>query len=96
MCLAPQEILKVNALTGKNRSAIIGMGTGFAMQTVRTHKSHAGLIHFVRQGEKEAILRAIQDIVMTEQSHPEQLGNNTVIFVTDVIDKRRDGVVVVS
>jgi len=94
LCLSPQEILKVNALTGKNRSAIIGMGTGFAMQTTRANASHAALINFVRQGRTEDIIQAIQAVVTTEQSHPEELGQNTAMFVGDVIDKRRDGVVV--
>jgi Rad3-related DNA helicase len=70
------------------------MGTGFAMQTTRANASHAALINFVRQGRTEDIIQAIQAVVTTEQSHPEQLGKNTAMFVGDVIDKRRDGVVV--
>lgn len=93
LCLTPQEVLKVNALLGKNRNGIIGAGTGFAMQTIRSHPNRAELVNFVRPGNIEDIVYALKRIVKLQNTTPELLGQQTSQFVKEVIDTRRDGLI---
>lgn len=93
LCLAPLEALKVNALTGHNRNGIIGMGTGFAIQTMQTADHHR-LINFVREGSIEEMALAIKEIADTENNNPDNLGRRTHQLVNRVIDKRNDSVIV--
>ncbi len=92
LCLSPQEILTVNSLLEHNTSGIIGMGTGFAIQTLEDKKNNEQLVHFVRQGNVEDIVLAIKSIVEIERSQPDLLGRRTEKIVNEVIRKRTDGV----
>ncbi len=93
LCLSPMEGLKVNGLTGNDRSAIIGMGTGFAMQTMQVER-HSNLVNFVKQGSVDDMARAIGSIARAEKNDPGRLGRQTRQLVEEVIDKRIDGVLV--
>lgn len=92
LCLSPQEILTVNALMRNNTSGIIGMGTGFAIQTLEDRQSDRQLVHFVRQGNVEDIILAVKSIVDIEKVRPEILGRNTEELVEETIRTRTDGV----
>lgn len=91
--LACQEGLFVNAVTGTDRSAVIGLGTGFAMQTVQNEKTRH-LAHFTRAGSVEDITKAIQNLVATRTEQPGRLKANTNELANTVIFQRKDSVVV--
>lgn len=93
LCLSPLEALKVNALTGHNRSGIIGMGTGFAIQTSQNER-HRHLISFVRQGNIEEMALAIKSAAAAESNDSASVGRQTRQLVSEVIDRRTDGVIV--
>lgn len=93
LCLSPMEVLKANALAEVNKTAIIGLGSGFAMQTYQSER-HRDLIRLVRRGSVADIVETIRDIVDIEQQHATELGERTRMFVKEVIDKRTDGVLV--
>lgn len=92
LCLSPQEILTVNSLLKYNTSGIIGLGTGFAIQTLENNRNHELLVRFVHQGEVEDIVLAIQSIVQLEKTQPELLGRQTQQLVDKAIRTREDGV----
>ena len=93
LCLAPIEALKVNTLAGHNRNGIIGMGAGFAIQTMQTER-HRHLVNFVRQGDADEMALAIKRIADAETNEPDGLGLWTRQLVNEVIDRRTDGVIV--
>jgi len=93
LCLSPLEGLKVNALTNHNRNGIIGMGTGFAMQTMLIEQ-HCNLVSFVRQGNVEEMALAIKTLAKAESNDSNGVGLKTRQLVNEVIDKRTDSVIV--
>jgi glycosyltransferase involved in cell wall biosynthesis len=87
--LAVLEGLYVNAKMGAPRSAIIGSGNGFAIQTIESGFSH--LAEFPTKGSVEQFAAAIGRLV---QAKPEALRARTSEIASRIIEKRGDSIIV--
>jgi len=62
--LAVQEALHVNAQTEQDTTGIIGMGAGFAVQTLK-HPEGRDLVYFTRVGNSSDVATSIRETVIT-------------------------------
>jgi len=90
--LATQESLYVNATLGKNNTAIIGTGTGFAMQTMDDGYGH--LASFSKAGSVGNFVNHLGIVVKEAEEHPTVIGNRTREMLAKVINKRTDSIIV--
>jgi len=85
--LACQEALYVNAQLGRPRSAIIGSGAGFAIQTIENGLGH--LAEFPERGNVEQFVAAISRVVRTD---PQTVLSRTQQLVAEAILPRFAGI----